>query len=482
MQLMPQLVSLLAALCVFEPNAVFALPVHPGQVAFAIRDALVPNAFPGHSGLRVYRRLFAQRRHRSRGVKTHTSKRSLLNGALSIDSPLGVVGRVVGSDASKSVVINVPRNHRTKVPRNFYTLPFMRVTHQFVERGFTPDGVPGVIDIMSPSVDDPAGQRLASLSIASTPSEANQFVLNASGVNATTVYLVVNNHLSLLDRSLAVRLEVPVYDQSHAAYVSYCATFDMTQASPLMVAECYPKGISDHNSQLFSYATDTGVVKPLWLSSAFTQDSPSYSNATAMQQSAPAAETAHSDADGSPDDTNSPQNVALIFTPELDNTVPVVNAHASSLPSTSSGAAAAEEPLGEPSSTEDVVPTPTESESTEDAPSSPSDLVEEVMPSPTMSLIVFVGSANEAGSESTETAATPTDSEVAMSTPTDSTSLKKRQADEKPDWEDDTGSSQDEDGVTEGCSSGPQGNDSSIDEENVETGADMRDLDTGYSW
>ena len=334
-------------------------------------------------------------------------------------------------------------------------------------------------------MDDPVGQRLASLSVASNPSETNQFVLNASGVNSTTVYLVVNHQVSLLDQSLVVRLEVPVYDHSRAAYTSYCATFDMTQSSPLMVAECDPKGISDHNSQLFSYATDTGVIKPLWLSSASTQDAPP-SNTTTTGKEVPAAETVDAGANASvngSDPTPSPQNIALIFTPELDGTVPVVNAHTSALPSPSFGAAGAEETPSESSPTEDALPTPTESTLPEDAPTpssdlaEPADLVQEEVPSPTMSLIVVVGSANEAESTSTEDSTSTFESEAAVSTPTESTSPKQRRA-EEPSLED----SQDEDNSTEGDSPDDQDGDSGVDEASTDPDADMRDVDTGYSW
>ena len=187
--------------------------------------------------------------------------------------------------------------------------------------------------MQSPTAESPVGERIASLSVSTESSEENQFVLNASGVNASTVYLVVKSDVPMKDGSLMVALQVPVFDQAKASYVAYCATFDTAQASPLTAVGCIngDQDVTDHSSQLFSYNSTSGVVKPLWLTSAPLPDmgSPATAkeeDAAAQDQELPEeSDSTDPSSDSSGGAAPEPESVSLVFTPDLDSSTPVVN-------------------------------------------------------------------------------------------------------------------------------------------------------------
>lgn len=218
--------------------------------------------------------------------------------------------------------------------------------------GLTVGGIPGTIDIVvsklsktrssrtspntlqSPTVDDPFGVKIASLLISTEASEQNQFILTASDANASTIYLVVRSSTPLADGSLTVGLEVPVLDESKMIYISYCATFDTSKASPLTAMECVKdgRGVLENSSQLFSYNPVNGVIKPMWLESSLLNEA---SSQRPVGTSAPPV-NAHSNprilattqsVSKDTESTSVPeaQNVSLVFTPELNPVTPVVN-------------------------------------------------------------------------------------------------------------------------------------------------------------
>ena len=178
------------------------------------------------------------------------------------------------------------------------------------------------------------GERIASLSVSTEQSEANQFILNASGMNASTVYLVVKSSTPMQDGTLTVALQVPVFDQANASYVPYCATFDLTEASPLTAVKCDEQEVTNHSSQLFSYNSTNGVVKPLWLTSAPLPDMDSPAAAKEEDIASEGQELPEeSDPVNSSESSNSTapaqRNVSLVFTPDLDASTPVVNSQSS---------------------------------------------------------------------------------------------------------------------------------------------------------
>jgi hypothetical protein len=139
------------------------------------------------------------------------------------------------------------------------------------------------------------------------------------------------------DGSLTVALQVPVFDQAKASYVAYCATFDTAQASPLTAVGCIngDQDVTDHSSQLFSYDSTSGVIKPLWLTSAPLPDMGSPATAkeediAAQDQELPEESDSTDPSSDSPGGAAPvPESVSLVFTPDLDSSTPVVNSQSS---------------------------------------------------------------------------------------------------------------------------------------------------------
>ncbi|CAG8682371.1 1215_t:CDS:2, partial [Acaulospora colombiana] len=124
-------------------------------------------------------------------------------------------------------------------------------------------GVAGTIDIMSPTVDNPVGEKIASLSVSTEASSDNQFDLTPPDSSPTTFYLTLAN-LTLEDGNIPIHIEVPVYVKESASYVIHCATFDTSSASPLTARECIRKeeDANAEDGQLFSYTPSTGAIRP----------------------------------------------------------------------------------------------------------------------------------------------------------------------------------------------------------------------------
>ncbi|KAI0292286.1 hypothetical protein BC826DRAFT_446560 [Russula brevipes] len=139
------------------------------------------------------------------------------------------------------------------------------------------DGVPGHIDITSPVDDSPTGKRIASLVLTSpnstTPTNSsNPFILNASNMDATQMYLVASasnsSNSTLTPDETAVTFRILMFDVASASIVPYCATFDPDPPSPapLTAEECTDDPVGDHQSQSFAFNRATGVVRPMWRS------------------------------------------------------------------------------------------------------------------------------------------------------------------------------------------------------------------------
>lgn len=180
-------------------------------------------------------------------------------------------------------------------------------------------------------MNSPTGERIASLAVSTEANEENQFILNASGVNASTVYLVVKGDAPMVDGTVMVALQVPVFDPAKASYVLYCAIFDTTEAGPLKAAQCIDDDseVTDHGSRLFSYNGTSGVIKPLWPTSAAPLDTGSTTTSDEGDQELPEESDPGSPSDSSDNDVPAPQTVSLVFTPDLNSTIPIVNSQAS---------------------------------------------------------------------------------------------------------------------------------------------------------
>ncbi|KAI0642028.1 hypothetical protein C8Q79DRAFT_268652 [Trametes meyenii] len=148
------------------------------------------------------------------------------------------------------------------------------------------EGVPGSIAIVSPVANSTSGQRIASLVLANaakdgTPSEINpgsSFVLDASEVNSTQLYLVpfpegstsnsTSTNAVTKESFVKVLLKTPVFDPASASLKPYCATFDPYPAAPapMTMESCNDSGSPDdeHKSQVFAYDPTTGAIRPMW--------------------------------------------------------------------------------------------------------------------------------------------------------------------------------------------------------------------------
>ncbi|KAI9449779.1 hypothetical protein F5148DRAFT_1245854 [Russula earlei] len=137
------------------------------------------------------------------------------------------------------------------------------------------DGAPGRIDIMSPNVDPSVPTRIASLVLASSTMSANstasnEFVLNASDMNATQIYLRPSSFNStnstLNSDEIGVTLRMAMFDEALARIVPYCATFDPypPAPAPLIAEECTDDPVSEDKSQLFAFHKTSGTVRPMW--------------------------------------------------------------------------------------------------------------------------------------------------------------------------------------------------------------------------
>ncbi|WWD21328.1 hypothetical protein CI109_105812 [Kwoniella shandongensis] len=153
-------------------------------------------------------------------------------------------------------------------------------------------GAPGYIDVTSPVFNSTTAQRIASLVLStSNGTDANStFVLNASNNIRTQVYLVPLNpsnsttssstmsaasssaNATIASTPLQVNLKLPIFVASSASVEPYCATFDPSPESPapLTVMPC-TNDTSTHESQVFLYNPDTGVIHPDWQPSTDAQ-------------------------------------------------------------------------------------------------------------------------------------------------------------------------------------------------------------------
>ncbi|KAF8498533.1 hypothetical protein F5888DRAFT_1689789 [Russula emetica] len=144
--------------------------------------------------------------------------------------------------------------------------------------GGSMSGVPGRIDIMSPTDDVSGGKRIASLVLASSTSATSEdsatspsaFVLNASDINGTQVYLLPspsNSSKSMLTPDeIGVRIQLEMFDVTSASNVPYCATYDPDPPAPapLTADECTEDPVDKRRSQLFAFDRTTRVVRPMW--------------------------------------------------------------------------------------------------------------------------------------------------------------------------------------------------------------------------
>ena len=133
--------------------------------------------------------------------------------------------------------------------------------------------VSGTIDIK----DSLGGDKLASLIIRTDASTNASFVLSATNLSATPMYLRVNQDAPSIPGNpgaKTVSLRVPIFQRNDASTMDYCAQFDPRpiNPSPLTAEPCITSPTS-HASQEFAYTPLTGAIQPLWSHAVSTPDS-----------------------------------------------------------------------------------------------------------------------------------------------------------------------------------------------------------------
>ncbi len=101
------------------------------------------------------------------------------------------------------------------------------------------------------------------------------FVLNASDINGTQVYLLPSSSNSsksmLTPDEIGVTIRLEMFDVTTASNVPYCATYDPDPPAPapLTAEECTEDPVDKRRNQLFAFDRTTRVVRPMWFN---TQD------------------------------------------------------------------------------------------------------------------------------------------------------------------------------------------------------------------
>lgn len=131
----------------------------------------------------------------------------------------------------------------------------------------------------SPSADSRDGKSIATLSLSSgtdKPTNGSAFVLNASGTNATQVYLVPasSQNQTQPGESTPEYQAVEVHLHIEAAGNDFCATFDPNppKPAPLTAEQCTNGAHSAHKSQIFAYYPESGAIRPMWYDGEETDD------------------------------------------------------------------------------------------------------------------------------------------------------------------------------------------------------------------
>ncbi|KAF8605893.1 hypothetical protein BDV93DRAFT_543092 [Ceratobasidium sp. AG-I] len=143
-------------------------------------------------------------------------------------------------------------------------------------------GVVGLANMLTHTV---LSDMLASLIISPTPSAMSvqsldgeqmpSFTLNASNSSSTTMYLVPQNTTADLSPSeKVVLITMPMFHAKDQTVKTYCASYDPNSSAPSQLssqpcsyninAGLDINSTSTHFSQLFSWNTDSGEIKPLW--------------------------------------------------------------------------------------------------------------------------------------------------------------------------------------------------------------------------
>ncbi|KAF8634610.1 hypothetical protein AX15_000816 [Amanita polypyramis BW_CC] len=118
------------------------------------------------------------------------------------------------------------------------------------------EGAPGVIEIRR------NGTNFASLLMQQTD---GGYVLNASGNNSTTLYLVDLGTTSPAgsEGKMPVQLQLETFNPKNAALEQYCATFDPNPLTPKQMSmESCSSDTTEHKSQLFYYDKASGSLQP----------------------------------------------------------------------------------------------------------------------------------------------------------------------------------------------------------------------------
>ncbi|KAH7890992.1 hypothetical protein F5I97DRAFT_117003 [Phlebopus sp. FC_14] len=220
----------------------------------------------------------------------------------------------------------------------------------------------GTIDVMEPGQAPGTGQRIASLVVDSSPTNSTSgqnntesFPLSVSTTNQTQFLMaLVDDANDSAGSSKHVVLAMPVFDAYMAQSVIYCATYDHSGPSALVMSPCqnlsssstddsstgasfantgdFGNALDPHTSQLFLYDPASGQIQPSSVSRKDSTDdsdgtdanTPSLSakhvgradgsNTTTTSSGTVTSSTSTATA-ASPTSSQQAQNVTLVFVP-----------------------------------------------------------------------------------------------------------------------------------------------------------------------
>jgi hypothetical protein len=132
------------------------------------------------------------------------------------------------------------------------------------------------------------------------------FVLNASDMNGTQVYLLPSSSSSsksmVAPDEIGVTIQLEMFDVTSASNVPYCVTYDPDPPAPapLTAEECTEDPVGKRRSQLFAFDRTTSVVRPMWFNAQDSEKDECIDDAhrTAPQNASPSnvteADSSHS--------------------------------------------------------------------------------------------------------------------------------------------------------------------------------------------
>jgi hypothetical protein len=132
---------------------------------------------------------------------------------------------------------------------------------------------------------------------------------------------------------MQVILQLPVFNESSATMVPYCATYDPNPpaAKPLTVDPCMQNN-QEHKSQRFNYNSNTGVITPMWFQGEQDGKTDTQSSDPATPNAAGIASITDVDSNNSTAEGGTDEGTTIPTDPFTNNTIASRGAPATSSP------------------------------------------------------------------------------------------------------------------------------------------------------